>query len=86
VSSQKLQATANHAEKRIKQCLTFISQGKSTHLWKIFERLYADHSSENFEPDDGDLVLFDKSWPCLTLLVRLFVDEADQGLKDKRNN
>jgi len=56
--------------------LTLIPQCEPTHLWKVFERLQADHSSEHFKADDGDLVLFDEARSNGAFLVRLLVNEA----------
>jgi len=64
--------------------LTLIPQCEPTHLWKVFERLQADHSSKHFKADDGDLVLFDEAWSNSAFLVRLLVDEAQQCLDTER--
>jgi len=60
--------------------LTFIPQCEPTHLWKVFERLQADHSSKHLKADDGDLILFDEAWSNCAFLVCLLVNQAQQRL------
>jgi len=51
---------------------TFISQGESSHLGEVFERLKA-YGPWGAQACYAHLVLFDEARPCLALLTRLFV-------------
>jgi len=55
---------------------TLVPQCEPTHLWKVFERLEADHPPEHLKADDGDLILFDEAWSNCTLVIRLLVDQT----------
>jgi len=66
--------------------LTLIPQCEPTHLWKVFERLQADHSSKHFKAYDGILVLFDEAWSSSAFLVCLLVNEAQQRLVTDRTS
>lgn len=61
--------------------LTIVPQRKSAHLWEVLEWLEADHSSENFQSDDGNLILLDEPGSYCGFFIGLFVDQTNQGLQ-----
>jgi len=80
ISSQRQWHSNAVTTKKHNRRLTLIPQCEPTHLWKVFERLQADHSSKHFKSDNGDLVLFDEAWSNSAFFVRLLVNEAQQRL------
>lgn len=79
-----LTAQLKKTSKNTQHKLTLVPQCEPAHLWKVFERLKANHSSEHFKADDGDLVLFDEARSYGRLLVGLLVNEAQQSLVTRK--
>merc|ERR1711971_295939 len=59
-------------------CCSFVSQREAVELWVILKSLHTDGMRGN-ESDYRNLILFDKSRPCLGLVTSLPVHQADES-------